>query len=45
MLAAALALGDSDVVNRVMECFEKQRLGIGLKKFLARRLIVYVVMR
>ena len=39
MLAAALALGDSDVVNRVMECFEKQRLGIGLKKFSKRSIL------
>lgn len=36
MLAAALALGDSNVVDRVIESFSKQRLGIGLKKFSER---------
>lgn len=36
MLAAALALGDSNVVDRVIESFSKQRLGIGLKKFSKR---------
>ena len=36
MLAAAFALGDSAVVDRVIESFSKQRLGIGLKKFTKR---------
>jgi len=39
MLAAALALGDSDVVDRVIESFSKQRLGIGLKKFTKRSIL------
>lgn len=33
MLAAAFALGDSDIVGRVIKTFKKQTLGIGLKKF------------
>ena len=35
-LAAAFALGDPDVVQRVTQSFEKQKLGIGLKKFTAK---------
>ena len=33
MLAAALAIGDGDVLNRVVLEFTRQRLGIGLRKF------------
>jgi len=39
MLAAAFALGDSDVVDRVAESFSKQKLGIGLKKFTNRSIM------
>ena len=33
MLAAAFALGDTEVVDRVVRSFEKQKLGIALTKF------------
>eukprot|EP00984_Skeletonema_dohrnii_P026766 scaffold16164_cov186-Skeletonema_dohrnii-CCMP3373.AAC.1 len=39
MLAAAFALGDSNVVDRVAESFSKQKLGIGLKKFTNRSIM------
>ena len=39
MLAAAFALGESDVVERVIESFSKQRLGVGLKKFTKRSIL------
>jgi len=38
MLAAALALGDDDVVEKVTKLFPKQKLGIGLTKFCTRRI-------
>ncbi len=41
-LAAALALGDSAVVDRVIFSFSKQRLGTGLKKF-SRRSIMSII--
>lgn len=39
MLAAAFSMGDSDVVDRVIESFPKQRLGISLKKFTSKSIL------
>lgn len=38
MLAAALALGDEDIVEKVTKLFPKQKLGIGLMKFCTRQI-------
>ena len=39
MLAAAFAFGDADVVERVVQSFPKQKLGLGLKKFSAKSIL------